>query len=295
VTAERAHVLAQAKINLRLRVLAREETGYHSLETVFARIELGDEIRVRVGGTARTLDCCGADLGPTERNLAWRAATSYGEHAGWPHGFAIEIDKRIPVGGGLGGGSADAGAVLRALNALAPAPLGESELLAIAAQLGADVPFLTSDATLALAWGRGERMMTLTPLPPRPVILILPPIAVDTSTAYGWLDGEREQRRSISGCDSTLLRADQLACWEGMATLAVNDFEPAVLAHHPEIGAAIHVLDDAGAMIARMSGSGSTVFGVFEHTPDQSAIARESSGRVVLTRTAQRVAPINLL
>jgi 4-diphosphocytidyl-2-C-methyl-D-erythritol kinase len=295
VTAECAHVLAQAKINLRLRVLAREESGYHSLETVFARIELGDEVRVRVGGRARTVECRGADLGPPEGNLAWRAATSYGARAGWPRGFAIEIEKRIPVGGGLGGGSADAGAVLRVLNALAPAPLGESDLLAIAAELGADVPFLTSDATLALAWGRGERMMTLTALPSRPVILILPPVSVATSKAYGWLDSAREQQGSSGGCDSTLLRADQLECWEGMSPLAVNDFEAAVVAYHPEIGAAIRVLHDAGATIARMSGSGSTVFGVFECVPDQFAIAGVSPGRVILTRTAQQVAPIHLL
>src|SRR5207253_289491 len=82
------------------------------------------------------------DTGPTERNLAWRAALAYADATGWPNGFAIEIEKRLPVGGGLGGGSADAGAVLRCLNALAPSPLGVSALLSIAAPLGADVPFL---------------------------------------------------------------------------------------------------------------------------------------------------------
>jgi 4-diphosphocytidyl-2C-methyl-D-erythritol kinase len=109
------------------------------------------------------------------------------------------------------------------------------------------------------------------------------------------LDSAREQQGSSGGCDSTLLRADQLECWEGMSPLAVNDFEAAVVAYHPEIGAAIRVLHDAGATIARMSGSGSTVFGVFECVPDQFAIAGVSPGRVILTRTAQQVAPIHLL
>ena len=140
-----AHVVAQAKVNLFLRILAREASGHHQLETLFQRLELGDDVRVRVGVPGRSLDCGGADdLGPTARNLAWRAAQVYHEATGWPDGWAIEIEKRIPVGGGLGGGSADAGAVLRCLNALAPRPLSAGGLLALAAPLGAAVPFLAT-------------------------------------------------------------------------------------------------------------------------------------------------------
>src|SRR5262245_8589530 len=116
-----ARTLAQAKVNLFLRVLAREANGYHQLETLFCRLELGDDVAVRVGVGGRSLDCTGGvlppdGLGPVERNLAWRAAVMYAEATGWPNDWAIEIAKRIPVGGGLGGGSADAGAVLRCLN-----------------------------------------------------------------------------------------------------------------------------------------------------------------------------------
>src|SRR4051812_23575655 len=111
-------VEAQAKINLRLRILATESNGYHQIETLFLRINLADTIRVRRTGHARSLDVTGnvdADaLGPTERNLAWRAAEAYMAASHSQHGFAIEIEKRIPIGGGLGGGSADAGGVLRA-------------------------------------------------------------------------------------------------------------------------------------------------------------------------------------
>ena len=157
MSARAARVAAQAKINLGLRVLARETSGYHGIETVFQRLALADDVRVRITDGPRTLDTRGADVGPTEKNLAWRAALAMHAATGWPAGFAITIEKRIPVGAGLGGGSADAGAVLRALNALAPHPVSELELMRIAAPLGADVPFLTGTASLAMAWGRGER------------------------------------------------------------------------------------------------------------------------------------------
>src|SRR5260221_354935 len=124
-----ARTAAQGKINLRLRILSRDAAGHHQLETVFQRIDLADDVTVRIGGTSRTLDCSGetipeAGLGPDEQNLAYRAATLYHEATGWPDTFAIEIVKRLPVGGGLGGGSADAGAVLRILDAMSPRPQG---------------------------------------------------------------------------------------------------------------------------------------------------------------------------
>src|SRR5689334_6916409 len=184
-----ARTVAQAKVNLFLRVLAREASGYHQLETLFCRLDLGDDVTIRTTTAGRSLDCAGAvmppeGLGPTELNLAWRAAVAYHEATGWPNAWAIEIQKSIPVGGGLGGGSADAGAVLRCLNALAPTPIGSRELLALAAPLGADVSFLATDAPLALAWGRGERMLTLPALPPRSVALVRFPFGVATRDAY---------------------------------------------------------------------------------------------------------------
>src|SRR3954465_6177502 len=95
-----ARATAQAKINLRLKVLAREADGFHSIETIFARIDLADDIVVRVGGSGRSIDCKGVDLGPVERNLAYRAAIAYIEATGWPDAFSIEVTKNIPVGGG---------------------------------------------------------------------------------------------------------------------------------------------------------------------------------------------------
>jgi hypothetical protein len=186
-----------------LRVLAREASGYHQLETLFCRLELGDAVTIRTDVRGRSFDCTGdvippAGLGVTERNLAWRAAVAYTDATGWPNEWAIEIVKTIPVGGGLGGGSADAGAVLRCLNALAPSPLAVHELLALAGPLGADVPFLCIDDPLALAWGRGERMLALPPLPSRAVTLVCFPFGVSTPDAYGWLDAAEGVTRSRS-------------------------------------------------------------------------------------------------
>ena len=167
-----ATVRAQAKINLSLRVTGREASGYHHLETLFCRIELADGITVRLTPNSRTLDCYGPalpsrGLGPVSENLAWRAALAYIGAARWPAGFEIEIDKQIPVGAGLGGGSADAAGVLRVLNTLNPRPLDQENILGLARDLGADVPFLTQEAPLAYAWRRGDVWEECRPLPER--------------------------------------------------------------------------------------------------------------------------------
>jgi 4-diphosphocytidyl-2-C-methyl-D-erythritol kinase len=283
-----ASVTAQAKINLALRVITRERSGYHQIETLFARLELGDEVRVRADVSGRSLDAAGpampaGGLGPVERNLAWRAADAYAARSGWPRGFSIEIEKHIPVGGGLGGGSADAGAVLRLLDALNPAPLGPDRLLVLASALGADVPFLASEAPLALGWGRGERLLSLPPLPAREVRLVVPPFGVATADAYGWLDdaGDRDP-------EARLLAVESVAHWAGVAALAANDFERVVFHRHPELATAAERLRAAGARIALLAGSGSTVLGVFDVPPAAGSLDG-IPGRVVATRTATRV------
>ena len=291
-----ARVLAQAKVNLLLHVLAREASGYHSIETLFQRIELGDDVTVRVDVPERSLDCGGptmpaAGLGPVERNLAYRAALAYAEAVGWPEGFAIEIDKRIPVGGGLGGGSADAAAVLRVLEAMSPRPLG-ARLLEIAATLGADVPFLVSDASLALGWGRGERMLALAPLPTRIVTLVVPAFGVGTADAYGWLAAARDTYRPRGRS----IEAGALRSWEWIERNATNDFEPVVGARHPEIAACVRWLRELGASLAMMSGSGSTVFGLFEQGAERGAATRPHGAmELIATRTASSAAPVELV
>jgi 4-diphosphocytidyl-2-C-methyl-D-erythritol kinase len=289
-----ARAIAHAKVNLELRVLAREAGGHHAIETVFQRLELGDDVRVRVDVPSRSLDCIGPEmpsegLGPVARNLAWRAAIAYAEATGWPTGFAIEIDKRVPAGGGLGGGSADAGAVLRILDALAPSPLGERRLVALATPLGADVPFLTSTAVRALAWSRGERMLELPALPERTAALILPPFGTSTAEAYQRLADARLAGWSPSG---DLARANDLEEWAGADARAHNDFQDVVGAWRPELHGCIGWLRDRGAKLAMLAGSGSTVFGLFDAGTEPPADARPPVGRLVLTRTLSRVVAV---
>jgi 4-diphosphocytidyl-2-C-methyl-D-erythritol kinase len=288
-----ARVVAQAKVNLRLRILAREASGYHSLETVFLRLDLGDEVVVREAA-GRTLDCSGpampaGGLGPVEKNLAMRAANAYAEATGWPNGFAIEIRKHIPVGGGLGGGSADAGAVLRALDALSPNPLGP-RLIELAGPLGADVPFMTVDSPMALAWSRGERLFPVAPPQSRPVLLMVPPFGVPTPDAYGWLSSARGTYVPTPA----LISPDALATWESIAAVAANDFEPVVAARHPMIARLVDGLASAGAVVAMLSGSGSTVFGVFASGAATAPVPHPDGVTKIATRTSTRVERIEV-
>jgi 4-diphosphocytidyl-2-C-methyl-D-erythritol kinase len=267
-----AQVNAWAKINLDLRILAREDDGFHQLETIFQRISLSDVIDLRVHrGVGITLTSNRPIGVGVEQNLAWRAATAYRTAVGWPspeHAITISLHKMIPMGAGLGGGSADAGAVLRALNALNPAPLADHALFTLAATLGADVPFLTTSVPCALAWGRGERLLALPPLPVRHVHLATFRDGVNTAHAYRDLAAARITGR-IAPVGSALLDVQTLSSWATLQRNSRNDFEIPVFALRPDI-AAVHAAWAAAApqALVRMSGSGATVFAVADTHPD---------------------------
>jgi len=276
-------VAARAKLNLHLAVLAREASGYHAIETVMHKITLADDVDVTLDASHNITVSCDVDVGPPEHNLAYRAATAYVAATSWRTGVAIRITKRIPAGGGLGGGSADAGAVLRALNTLAPSSLSTAQLLEIATPLGADVPFLTSTGAMALAWGRGERMLSLDPLPLRHVALALPRFRVATAEAYGWIAAGREHRHPTT--PAVELHPWHLANWNELTPHRRNDFETVVAERHPTLLGIIATLKDGGAQMAGMTGSGSTVFGVFEAPPDRGKLEQATGCPVVITQT----------
>jgi 4-diphosphocytidyl-2-C-methyl-D-erythritol kinase len=289
-----ARLAAQAKVNLALRVGARSPDGYHDLATIFARVELADDVvvRPRRRGVALKVTREGMpdeSLGPADRNLAVRAAQAYMREAAWPPGCAIDIEKRIPVGGGLGGGSADAGAVLRGLDALAPRPLGSAALMRIASTIGADVPFLASTAPLALGTGRGDRIVPLETLPQRWLALVVPAFGVSTAEAYGWFDANRApDATGIREGDVEELRHAAKG-WDSLVPSARNDLQSSVAARHPVIDTYCAALRRAGALLAMMSGSGSAVFGLFRDEPDVAALTRACDASVLVTRVPARV------
>lgn len=291
-----ARTLAQAKINLALRVLAKQPDGFHAIETVFLRLELGDDVELRVTSGKRSLKCYEMRDWPAEGNLAYRAAALFADTTDWPKGFEIEIVKNIPIGGGLGGGSADAAAVLRILNGLSPKPVSEKALMNLAGQLGSDVPFLVSDYAMAMAWGRGDKLLRLDPLPSRDIQLFFPPFGIDTAQAYTLLDDARRD----SADRNPELTTEMFASWDAAAKHSVNDFEPVIRPRWSEIDALLTRGARYG-LFYRMSGSGSTVFkvpGVTKRAAKESPLPPvevPAGTRSIITRTSTSVVPIELL
>ena len=261
-------VAAPAKVNLFLRVLAREADGFHGIETLFCRVSLADEIEAsRAAEPGVTLDAGAATgLGPPADNLAVRAARLVLDATGNRFGVHLRLTKRIPVRAGLGGGSSDAAAALVAANGLAGNAVPRHELLQLAARLGSDVPFFLSGAPLALAWGHGERLLRLPPLPAAPALILAPPVPVATPDAYGWVD---EARASGLRRGAVALELDGLRSWGDVGRMAGNDFESPVFARHGEVRAAFEALAGTHPVVCRMSGSGSALFGIYRSTRDR--------------------------
>lgn len=258
---------APAKLNLFLRVLAREEDGFHSIETLFARLDLADELTAeRRDGTGVTIAVEGADTGPDDQNLAVRAARLVLDATGNRFAVHLTLRKKIPVRAGLGGGSSDAATALDAVNRLSGNAVPHHELLQFGARLGSDVPFFVSGASLALGWGRGERLMTLPPLPKAPGLLVVPPKGVSTADAYRWVDASRQEagRRG-----AVALEPGSLTSWGDVARMAGNDFESAVFGKLPEVRAAFELLVTTHPLICRMSGSGSALFAIYRSAGDR--------------------------
>ncbi|MBA2688721.1 MAG: 4-(cytidine 5'-diphospho)-2-C-methyl-D-erythritol kinase [Gemmatimonadaceae bacterium] len=287
-TARSAGISAQAKLNLALRILGKDDSGYHPLETLFLRIDLADEILIRVtsGEKSITTTC---NVGPAKMNLAYRAAAAYAAATGWPDGWNISLDKRIPVGAGLGGGSANAGAILRALNSMSENPVSSDDLSGIGATLGADVSFMASDVVFAFAEGYGERLTTLPPPPVRSVALAIPSFEVSSTDAYRWVDADRVARPDRERWDMSGLT------WPALDKLVANDFTPVVSRRHPEIFRLVDAFKRQGAQAAGMTGSGSVVFGLFDERPSESGFSLPGDAKLVWTSTSSRVVEPQLM
>jgi 4-diphosphocytidyl-2-C-methyl-D-erythritol kinase len=255
-----------AKINLSLRILGKIEGGYHSVETIFQNISLADRLSFTTTKGEIEVHCNHPAVPEGPENLAHKAAVSCLEILSVKDkGLRIEIEKGIPVGSGLGGGSADAaGTILACEKLFGPVPGGDTTRFALAAGLGADVPFLLYGGK-ALAWGIGERILQLPLKESTPVLLILPELDVSTSWAYRALDNAKAEgiHTEIMDVNSGPLNWEELIGQLGPTSGLINDFEPVVFAYHPELREFKVRLKEAGADVALMSGSGSAIFGLF--------------------------------
>lgn len=250
--------LAPAKLNLFLHVVGRRADGYHLLQSVFAPIDRCDRIRLRVrpdGAIARVNEVPGV---PSEQDLAVRAARALKELSGTPMGADIEIEKRIPMGGGLGGGSSDAATVLLALDRLWATSLGAEALAGLGASLGADVPFFLYGRP---AWveGIGERITPIE-VPPRWYVVLVPPVAVPTASIFAAPELTR---------DTEPLKMEDFSARPGWRF--GNDLERVVIARYPAVAEHLAWLAKRGD--ARVTGSGGCVFAAYE--------SREAAQRVL--------------
>ena len=245
-----------AKVNLCLSVLGKRQDGYHEVEMVMQAIGLFDTVTVRPAEGGITVRCGAQGVPDGEANIAWRAAQAMLDRAGLSSSPGLEIDilKRIPVAAGLGGGSSDAAAVIAACNRLLGLDLDQRELAAIGTGLGMDVPFFFHGPT-ALAQGRGEVLTGLPPPAPFWVLLVNPGFETSTAWVYKNVNFGLTKRADCNNIASLPVGK--------IAEMLHNDLETVTAAAHPVIGEMERALIDAGALGARMSGSGPTVFGVF--------------------------------
>jgi len=253
-------VKAFAKINLGLQVLGKRPDGFHDINTVFARTSFYDELSFSLSDSLSVR--CSVDLGiPQESNLVYLAADMLRNHANNPSiGADIFISKNIPSGAGLGGGSSDAAEALITLRELWDIKISDEELSNIALSLGSDVPYFLHSGT-AIGLGQGEQLEYFDYTLPYTTVLIFPGIHVSTSTAYQSLNRENKDYQLIDFRDILLKSMDNKRI---LKENIINDFEEPVFKSHPELAVIKQKLYAGGAVLSLMSGSGSTIFGLFE-------------------------------
>lgn len=251
---------AYAKLNLTLDVLGKREDGYHDLQSVMQTISLRDDIEIDVGtGKPWEILCTDESIPTDERNLAWKAAKLYLDTIGQdPNGLQIRILKRIPTQAGLGGGSADAAAVLRALNRHYNAPLSIAALAELGGQVGSDVPFCVLCGT-AMAEGRGDRLRKLPDMPDCVFVVCKPDFSVSTPELYRKLDETAIARRPDNRAMEAAILSGDL---EQVARNLWNVFDPVVTAEHLELNYIKSICNAYGALGQQMTGSGSAVFAI---------------------------------
>ena len=290
---------AFAKLNLTLDVLDRRADGYHDIKSIMQTVSLHDDVLVDLGGEGWQVHCyrellppdadenttpelvtCGL---PQDRdNLAWKAAEAFYARTGLPkEGLEIFISKRIPMQAGLGGGSADAAAVLRALNRAYDAPLSIPALCELGAQVGSDVPFCVMGGT-AIVEGRGELLTKLPVSPEFFVVVCKPDFSVSTPELYGKIDTVAIPHRPDNQAMESALLAGDLG---KVAENVYNVFDPVVTSEHLELNYIKSICNSYGALTEQMTGSGSAIFAIlpnFEYAAVVCSMLKENYPRVFI-------------
>lgn len=290
MSAEKITLPAFAKINLGLRVHGRRADGYHEITTVFQTVNLHDELTFQLRpDESLELVCSDPEIPTDESNLVVRAAAALRERFGVRRGARIELAKRIPAGGGLGGGSSDAAVTLAGLACLWEVEAGVRELAEVGARLGADVPFFLTGGT-ALGTGTGAEVRPLEDAPKMHLVVVTPGVRVSTAEAYRAL-GAPALTKDYTAANLSVSRTEADFS-DPLCGVMSNDFEAVVVRLYPEVGRAREALGEAGARRTLLSGSGSSVFGVFESEGGavraRAALKSEAGWRVFACETLAR-------
>jgi 4-diphosphocytidyl-2-C-methyl-D-erythritol kinase len=291
VSAENITLPAFAKINLGLRVAGRRADGFHEISTVFQTVTLHDKLtfETRLDDDVLELSCSDPDIPVDESNLVLRAAFALRERFGVRRGARVVLEKVIPAGGGLGGGSSDAATTLLALSRLWEIETDGRELTEIGARLGADVPFFLTGGT-ALGTGTGTNIRPLEDVPKMHLLVVAPGVGVSTAEAYKALGAPALTKPyTVANLFVSRTEADFP---DSLCDVMSNDFEAVVVRLHPEIGRVRDAITETGARRVMLSGSGSSVFGVFESKGEaeraREALKAEKTWRVFACATLTR-------
>lgn len=267
---------APAKINLGLHVLRKRSDGYHDVETVYHRIGWQDTVSVEAAD-GLSMTCSDPDLPTGDDNLCLQAARRLAAAFDVERGAAIHLEKTLPVGAGLGGGSSDAAATLRLLTERWGLEADDDTLMDLAAQIGSDVPFFLWDEPAAYATGRGEALESICTADGTPfrldatIVLAVPPVGMATPEAYAMVVPDDVDRPALK----PLVASGDLGRWRSEL---VNDFTEPIADRYPAVDAARNVLHQQGADYVSLSGSGSAVYGLFT-SPRQAQAARQTADR----------------
>ncbi len=275
---------ARAKVNLSLEVLRRRQDGFHEIETIFQSVNLYDELDITLNRSGRTvITCSDPDIPTDDSNLCSRALDAMRAHAGRDLGAVIRVDKRIPTCAGLGGGSADAAAVILAVDQGRALRLSRKALEKAALECGSDVPFMLHGGTM-LGRGRGEILSPLTPLRRGVFVIVKPPVDISTASVYKNANFQLTRRRyrfNLKAVNALLAR------FPDVSLSFRNVLEDVVCPSHPTVSEVLEELLASRPYLASMSGSGSAVFAIVENEAKASQLAERFSVRGFFTAVAE--------